>query len=57
MRCERDRRRSLNIIRIVRLKSNQTGDLRAAGPLIEFSERHLSSVIAALRQLQTSEAA
>ena len=57
IRCERERWRSQSIIRIVRLKSDNRGDLRTAGPLIEFSERHLSSVITALQQLQTSEAA
>ena len=56
MRCEREQRRSLNVIRIVRLKPNNAGDLRAAGPLIEFAEKHLPSVIAALQEL-ASEAA
>jgi hypothetical protein len=56
IRCERERRRGLNVIRIVRLKPNNAGDLRAAGPLIEFAEKHLPSVIAALQEL-ASEAA
>jgi hypothetical protein len=51
MRCEREQRRSYNVIRIVRLKPNGAGSLRAAGPLIEFAERHLPSVIAALQEL------
>jgi hypothetical protein len=56
VRCEREQRRSYNVIRIVRLKPNSAGSLRSAGPLIEFAERHLPSVIAALQEL-ASEAA
>lgn len=57
IRCERERRHSQSIIRIVRLKSDSRGDLRTAGPLIEFAERHLPNVIAILQTLQASEAA
>jgi hypothetical protein len=56
MRCEREQRNSLRVIRIVRLKPNGTGKLRAAGPLIEFAEKHLSRVIAALQELQSEGA-
>jgi hypothetical protein len=56
MRCERDQRRSLNVIRIVRLKPNGAGSFRAAGPLIEFAEKHLPSVIAALQELASEVA-
>jgi hypothetical protein len=51
IRCERDKRHSQSIIRIVRLKSDSCGDLRTAGPLIEFAKRHLSSVIAMLQHM------
>ena len=57
IRCERERRHSQSIIRIVRLKSDSCGDLRTAGPLIEFAERHLPNIIASLQALQASEAA
>jgi hypothetical protein len=56
MRCERQQRRSLNVIRIVRLKPNNAGNLRTAGPLIEFAEKHLPSVIAALQELASEVA-
>jgi hypothetical protein len=51
IRCERDQRHNHSIIRIVRLKPNGAGDLRAAGPLIEFAERHLPNVITMLQAL------
>jgi hypothetical protein len=56
IRCERERRDDHSIIRIVRLKPNGAGNLRAAGPLIEFSEKHLPSLIATLQMLQAREA-
>jgi hypothetical protein len=56
MRCERERRDDHSIIRIVRLKPNGAGNLRAAGPLIEFAEKHLPSLIATLQMLQAQEA-
>ena len=57
IRCERERRDNHSVIRIVRLKPNGAGNLRAAGPLIEFAERHLPSIIEILQALQASEAA
>ena len=56
IRCERDQRHNHSIIRIVRLKPNGAGNLRAAGPLIEFAEKHLPSLIATLQMLQAQEA-
>jgi hypothetical protein len=49
-------RDNYSIIRIVRLKPNSAGNLRAAGPLIEFAEKHLPSLIATLQMLQAQEA-
>jgi hypothetical protein len=56
IRCERELRDNHIVIRIVRLKPNGAGKLRAAGPLIEFAERHLPSLIATLQMLQAQEA-
>ena len=56
IRCERDRRGGRTIIRIVRVKPCSSGGVRAAGPLIEFADKHLASVIAILQVLQESEA-
>jgi hypothetical protein len=56
IRCERELRDNHSIIRIVRLKPNGAGNLRAAGPLIEFAEKHLPSLIATLQMLQAREA-
>jgi len=56
IRCERERRDDHSVIRIVRLKPNGAGNLRAAGPLIELAEKHLPSLIATLQMLQAQEA-
>jgi hypothetical protein len=56
IRCEREQRSTQSIIRIVRLKPNGAGGLRAAGPLIEFADKHLPGVIAILQMLLKREA-
>ena len=40
------------MVRIVGLKPNASGDLRAAGGSLEFGAKHLPGVIAMLQKLQ-----
>jgi hypothetical protein len=52
LQCERDIRNGKPIVRILRLKPNASGALRAAGPQIEFSAKHLPGLISMLQALQ-----
>ena len=52
LRCERDNLGGKPVVRILRLKPDASGDLRPAGPRLEFAERHLPSVITMLQDLQ-----
>jgi hypothetical protein len=56
LRCERDILGGKPIVRIIRMKPDSSGDLRPAGPQIEFAAKHLAGVIAMLHGLQESEA-
>jgi hypothetical protein len=54
LHCEWDIRRGKPLVRM-RLKSTADGTMRATGPQIVFSDRHLPGVIAMLQDLQRTE--
>src|SRR5712664_3303258 len=55
LQCEWDIRHGKPVVRILRLKPTADGTMRAAGPQIEFADRHLPGVIAMLQDLQGSQ--